>query len=397
MVLTEMQGSAVSMRAAARAYKAADYQRALEIVQALESEGLKNSETLLMKGMCLRNLKRGDESLPLLEEAARQVPVIPDVFRALSHAYLMAHRCDEALECAKGYIRLCPESCLGYFDAGKAHAAKFEYALAIKMYHLAVQKAPNNYTNWLSLGTAYGEAGNTAAALAVFNKTIEIFPQPILAHKNKSFVLLHAGNWEAGWPEYEWRTARRRGSPYRQPYWTGEILKDKTLFIRAEQGFGDALQFARYLPQARQRMGQVILECRPKLKRIFQENGLADVVVSAGEKPPAFDTQILMASLPGVFKSSPQNVPNTPYLRVSESLQEKARRNLPLTGKKLKVGLVWQGSVTHRNDPTVQSRWKNCGRYWDLRTRRTLPFMRCSYPCRSVIRVHWQRLWNAVE
>jgi tetratricopeptide (TPR) repeat protein len=338
-------GLDLGLKAATQAYKKGAYQKALELVQTLENEykDVKNSEVFLIKGMSLRALEKFDEALPFLEEAARTKPVIPEAFRALSHSYLMAKRYDDAIGSAEKYIRLCPESCLGYFDAGNALCEKLEYAQAVEMYRQAISKDPKNYASWLNLGVAYRGLRDKDAALAACDKAIEIAPWEIMAHRNKGFVLLRAGEWKAGWPEYEWRWECLEKSPYKQPWWKGARLKDKTLFVRAEQGFGDALQFARYLPQVRERIGNVILECRPGLKKLFEESALADVVIGMDEIPPAFDCQVLMASLPAIFSSSPEDVPSRPYLRAGKTRSGAGDGNL-------KVGIVWQGSTTHKND-----------------------------------------------
>jgi hypothetical protein len=118
------------------------------------------------------------------------------------------------------------------------------------------------------------------------------------------------------------------------------------LFVHGEQGFGDFIQFARFLSIARQRVGRMIVECPAALLPLMVESGLADEWVLPSETPKAFDVFIPLMSLPHALGISTETLPNqVPYLRVSANGWESGSR-----GARLKVGLVWSGNPTHDDD-----------------------------------------------
>jgi len=82
----------------------------------------------------------------------------------------------------------------------------------------------------------------------------------------------------------------------------------------AEQGFGDVIQFVRFIPQASARAGQVIIECQCPLKRLFEYARFADRVIAVGETPPPFDYYIPVMSLPLVLGTTLETIPRNPWL-----------------------------------------------------------------------------------
>ena len=96
------------------------------------------------------------------------------------------------------------------------------------------------------------------------------------AHENRSWTLLRMGNLDAGWPEYEWRLIVRKdqqppGAPdFLQPRWDGSRFERRSLLIHTEQGFGDTIQFIRYLPLVQAKGGKVLLACQAELRRLFR-------------------------------------------------------------------------------------------------------------------------------
>jgi len=133
---------------------------------------------------------------------------------------------------------------------------------------------------------------------------------------------------------------------YPQPLWKGEPISERILFVHAEQGFGDAIQFVRFVRPARQRAAQVILECPPALRRLFDHSECADTLITLGQPPPHFDTYAPLMSLPGIFKTTLETIPcPTPYLK---SPPDDSAVTAP--ANRLKVGLTWAGSATHDHD-----------------------------------------------
>jgi hypothetical protein len=160
------------------------------------------------------------------------------------------------------------------------------------------------------------------------------------------------GALEEGLEKYEWRwevdgfPTPKRNFP--QPRWTGEGIQDKTLLISAEQGLGDAIQFARYLPLIAGRARRIVLEARKPLMRLMEKLPGVDEVVEAGRSLPPFDVHAPLLSLPYILKTRLHTIPNTvPYLKADPVAIDrwKSKRDSRFT-----VGLIWAGN--RKPDPS---------------------------------------------
>ena len=136
-----------------------------------------------------------------------------------------------------------------------------------------------------------------------------------------------------------------------QPRWQGEDLAGKTVLLFPEQGFGDAIQFARYVPLVAARGAKVVVEVQPELKELMTRLPAADQVVALGEPLPAFDFQCPLMSLPLVFDTDFKSIPaNVPYLFADAELAEQWARRVSTEEGTRNVGIVWAGRPTHKND-----------------------------------------------
>lgn len=220
---------------------------------------------------------------------------------------------------------------------------------------LAVLKAaaslsPGDAETIANLATTHEILGVAGARQALYRRAVLCDPTYPEAHRNLGIILLTAGQWQEGWAEYDWRlkTAAFKNN-IKQPLWAGEELGDKRLMLHAEQGFGDTLQFCRYVAMAAQRAKVTLVAPKP-LKRLLSGLKGVDVFCVEGDKPPAFESHCPLLTLPRIFATVEETVPPAPYLEISEADQRHWSDRLNLDGKELTVGLVWAGSRTHLGD-----------------------------------------------
>lgn len=215
-------------------------------------------------------------------------------------------------------------------------------------------------------GAALLSLGDVEGAIAGFREALTLAPDFAPAHHNLSLALLLKGNFEEGWREYEWRGATalfeaRRGLP-QQPLWQGEPLNGKRLLVHAEQGLGDAIQFARFLPRLEAADGRIVLECLAPLERLFRTLAGAQELVSVEDPLPEYDVRIPLLSLPRVLGST---LESDPYLAADPELVESWRARLAGPEGTIKAGLVWAGSPSNAHDlrrsmpPTYLARLAN--------------------------------------
>lgn len=139
-----------------------------------------------------------------------------------------------------------------------------------------------------------------------------------------------------------WRESGRiekHGRPDVNRFWDGKPLRGKRVLIRCLHGLGDTIQYIRYVPLLKQQTASLTVETQPTLKRLIQESGLADRVMTWGEPEPAWDRQVEIVELPRVFRTTLETIPKTvPYLKGA------TRSGFPSDGNKFRVGLVWASS-----------------------------------------------------
>ncbi len=163
-------------------------------------------------------------------------------------------------------------------------------------------------------------------------------------------TLLAAGKFEEGWRQFEQRwqvePLRNHQRSFAQAQWRGETLGGRRLFLHAEQGFGDTIQFCRYILLI-EAEATVILEVPPELVRLMGSLKRTIQIVPTGEEPPDFDLHCPLMSLPLALQATVTTIPAaTPYLAADPAqVSVWAERLRSLKG--LRVGLVWAGGMRH--------------------------------------------------
>lgn len=175
------------------------------------------------------------------------------------------------------------------------------------------------------------------------------------AHFNLGMTLLQLGDYERGFAEYEWRWRTGQFTPFACPHpkWDGRPIPGKTLLVHTEQGAGDAVQFARFLPLAAQRCATLLLVCRLDLQPLLATaSGVASIRGPGQIGVSEFDTYIPLLSLPHVLGTTLATVPaSVPYVGGEGLRREKLKPELTLARRgRPMVGIAWAGSPTHRND-----------------------------------------------
>jgi hypothetical protein len=146
----------------------------------------------------------------------------------------------------------------------------------------------------------------------------------------------------------EFPTPRRK---FRQPQWDGGDLAGRTIHLHAEQGFGDTIQFIRYVVPVAQRGGRIVVECQPELKRLVQMMPSVSHVVTTGEPLVDFDVHCPLLSLPLAFGTTLESIPSqVPYLQAGAEDVSKWSRRMAGGASPLKVGLAWSGNKLNRNN-----------------------------------------------
>ena len=274
----------------------------------------------LNRGVVLGELKRPELALESLATAVVLAPGDPDAHNNHGLVLHMMRRLDEALACFDQAVALNP-------NAARFHAHR---------------------------GLALYEMLRLDEAIASFDQATALDPQLDDAGLNRGFALLLSGRLEAGWPQYEWRKRLFNPGAHRfaqgRP-WTGEDNAErKIIYVYNEQGFGDTLQFWRYLQRLEAGNLEVHVSVQAPLRALLQPHAGAAVLVDEGQPPERFDYHCSLLSLPLAFATTLQSIPAQPaYLRADPERAATFQGRLP-AGAKPRIGVAWRGSPTHGHD-----------------------------------------------
>jgi len=286
------------------------------------------------RGEALRALGRLDEALASFDRALELKAGLPRAIAGRNQALaeIGCRHADEALALLRV---LDPEGALAAADAAVAAAPEAAH----------VQSA---------LGHVQVALRDHAGALASFDRAIAAAggdnPE---AELNKATVLLTLGRCREAWPLYEARkrvAGRFGAADLEQPAWTGaEPLEGRVIYVHAEQGLGDMIQFVRFLPVLAERGAEVVLSAPEALAGLFVNLHPRVRVVSGGERV-AFHHHCALASLPFALGAELDDLPGRQGYLSADPVPAAAwkARMAPLAGPR--VGVVWRGNPGHPND-----------------------------------------------
>lgn len=262
-------------------------------------------------------------------------------------------RYDEAVACYLDAIELNPELGEAYNNLGNSQMALGLFNEASESFLQSSRFLGTSPVPVTARATALQALGRVAEAEEECRRALALAPDFAEAHWNLALNLLLNGRYSEGWSEYEWRWRKPDfTSPCRHtevPLWDGSQLHGRTILLHAEQGFGDAIQFVRYVPLVLQRGGRVVIECHPPLVKLFQGMKEVATVVAFGEELPKFSCQAPFLSLPRILNTTLENIPIMPCLSIPvERLAKWQKLIIGFDG--IKIGIVWAGSSIHRND-----------------------------------------------
>ena len=245
----------------------------------------------------------------------------------------------------RGALSVRPAFWAAWGNLGTALHRQQRYGEAVAAYAEALRHNPNNVDACTNLGVALAEQGRMQAALAVHAAAVALAPHDPVVRCNRALTLLAAGDLARGFAENEWRWQVPGMLPHGVigPCWQGEDLAGRTILVHDEGGFGDTLQFVRYVPLLAARGARVVLRVQPPLMRLLARLPGVAALLARGAEPPDYDLHCPMLSLPHSFATTLQTVPaQTPYLRADAN--KTAGWRARLTGAGLRVGVVWAGA-----------------------------------------------------
>ncbi|MGA2441875.1 MAG: tetratricopeptide repeat protein [Tepidisphaeraceae bacterium] len=326
----------------------AAYRRAVEL-------GPEDVEALDSLGIALAHNGELDEAMATFRRALQLMPGRAEMHNNLANVLKDQGKLDEAIAAYGQAARLRPEVPLAHYNLGTALNERGKLDEAIAAFGEALRLKPDYANAWNNLGIALMSRRRLEEAVTAFTNAVRIEPEFDDAQWNLGWVLLLAGDFEKGWPQYEmrWRSSNFRGAwrDFVQPQWDGGDLHGRRILLHAEGGIGDTVQFIRYAPLVAGRGGRVIVSCQPEMVELLRGCAGVEELLATGQPLPPFDVHCPLMSLPLAFKTDLQSIPSTtPYLKADADRIAAWSRRLPPDPHHPRIGLAWAGRPQNRND-----------------------------------------------
>jgi tetratricopeptide (TPR) repeat protein len=300
------------------------------------------------RGNALSALKRHEEALASYDEA---IALKPDQAEAHSNRMIPLRdlkRPDEALATCDRAIALRPDYAEAYNNRAGAQYEFRRIDEALADCDRAITLKPDFAEAYDNRAVTLYELRRFEDSLADSARAIALKPDYAEAQHSMAMCRLMLGDYERGWPQYEWRWGTRQFEEAVRdlgaPLWLGrEPLKGRTILLHGEQGLGDTLQFCRYAPQVSALGARVVLEVQGGLERLLSRMEGVELIVTRGEALPPYDVQTPLMSLPLALNAGPDGELG-PYLTADPGDAALWAARLAADDG-LRVGLCWAGGT----------------------------------------------------
>ncbi len=266
----------------------------------------------------------------------------------LGLSYYELHKLDDAVSYFKKTLELTPNYIDVYYSLGHTYYCIGDLNNTINSYKMAIKLDPCHKKSYVMLGMALYDIGEIEESIKYYQKVLEIDPDYLEAYVCLSQALLLKGDFEKGWEYFEKRLyiprKELRFSTLSKPAWDGSTIDNKTIYIYYEQGFGDTIQFARYLPLLQQKCSKIIFRPQIELETLFEQNNLGYKIInnSVLDNNLEYDVHASLMSLAYLFKTKIDNIPfSEGYLKADPQKVAFYKENY-FNNKDFKIGLVWQ-------------------------------------------------------
>lgn len=315
------------------------------------------AEAHLNLGLALQDLHG-----PTDEEAEKHLRRAVELNPELAGSYLalgvLAHEKGQEGNAIAYYLnalRLNPGFVEAHTNLGNIYRMANAFDDAVDHYRAALGIRDDNPSIWGNLGVALQEQGHLDDALVAYDRGIALSPDDPEILRNRGMARLLAGYFTEGWRDYRhrWKTPRFREleREWPCPEWTGEGQKGAHILVHAEQGFGDTIQFARYLRVLHDHGFKVHFECPDVVQPLFKGASFIKSLATPGDPFPKIDFHVPLLNLPGILAPDYVSEPYAdPYLAVPKSARKKWQGivgNWPV-GKR--IGISWRGNPDHVRD-----------------------------------------------
>jgi tetratricopeptide (TPR) repeat protein len=303
-------------------FKLARYEEALASLDDLVNHSEPDdAEIAHMRSTCMIRMRRFEEALPHVERALALNPDNADALNNLGAIHQARGRCEAALPC---------------FDRALALRPDFIHAMNNKAFSLT-------------------ELQQFDSAFAIYDRVAALDPDNAVMRWNTAMMHLMLGDFEKGWigraARWKVQSLALAGRTFTQPAWLGDgPIEGKTILLYSDEGLGDTIQYARYVPLLADQGARIILQVEPAVRPLLAGMPGVSQCLSTTELPE-FDLHCALSDLPLAFGTRLETIPaEVPYICAPAPARVRAWEHRLGSHDRLRVGLVWSGNPAHQND-----------------------------------------------
>ncbi len=313
---------------------------------------------------------RTEQAVPLYQAFLKFQPTDAGIWCNLGAALRKQKNYQSAVNCYRRALELKPDDLAALGNLANALKDLQRLDESIAVHRRVVAQKPNDVQSLMNYACALRENGQFIEALEQLDCAQTLDPTNAGVEWERAQNLLYLGRYSEGWQAYEarWRTGELPQQDFGCPQWHGEEIIGKTIVLHTEQGYGDTILAARFIPQVKAKVGahgKVILQCKPELHRLFQTIG-ADQLIAPDQSIENIDVHCPLMSLMGALDIVPETIPAPAQLHIPDAAKQKfaflrttcspcevggvARSDEGVIPPSLKIGIVWSGSITFKNN-----------------------------------------------
>ena len=311
----------------------------------------------LARALNAAKLRRINEAMGICRDLLAKQPDLPGALGLLGGILGQEGRADEAIEYLKAALAKQPQVGNWHLNLCALYRGKNMLDEALASGLEAIRTSPDTAAHRVELALTHLTRGERDLASLRYREAMGREPENPAAHMGLGELLLSLGEYQPGWLEYAWRNkldqARGTLPKMTAAQWNGMALPGGTMVLVADQGFGDMIQFARYIPWAKQRVPHLAIGWGPEVTALLGRHPDIDLCFATWKDAPPHDAYVLLSSLPQIFGTELGTIPAPiPYITADpERVAHWGQRLAQLRPqRRLRVGLAWSGRPTHPNN-----------------------------------------------
>ena len=319
--------------------------------------GGETPEQALARAQTAAQAKRLNEAHGICEDVLAANPDHPAALALMGIVAALKNDPDRGVELLRRAIALRPGIASWYAHLSALCRNTYRMEEAVSSGQESIRLDPNNADHLVNLSLIFVDVDDRERAVACLLRALGLKHDHADGHLAMAQILLAEKNFAAGWIEYEWRNLTEAGKAtmpaMTSAHWNGMRIPTGRLLLVGDQGYGDTIQFARYIPLAAERVQDVILGCSQEMGPLLENIPGVAQFCHRWNDVPGHAVHCRLSSLPYLLGTMPETIPaRIPYLRADPTRVAAWRERLNATlppGLK-RIGVAWTGRPTHPND-----------------------------------------------